>query len=90
MAEANLSSTSRGDLREAWRLGFSRNAAALLQIQRVFVPWDDKTFQAVLLACYRRSAPGCKVNERTVCAVLAEMDDDAVRAMGAQGGQDNG
>lgn len=58
--------------RDAWRNGFTANAADLLQIQRHFA--GEETFQAILRGTMRlwamRGARSERINSRTVEQVL--------------------
>ncbi len=60
---------------EAWRNGFSRNAADLLQIIRTFSTWTDVDFKQALVKCAKR-ARGERVKVSTVEQVLLEMQPE--------------
>ena len=59
---------------DAWRNGFSVNAADLLQLYRVFAPMSDDEFKHALVECAKRSR-GRQTNERTVGQVLQAIND---------------
>lgn len=65
-------------MNEPWRQHFSRNAGDLIAIHRWLC--GPAIAQRIMLACFARSPRATRVNEQTVCAVLAEMnvhvDDD--------------
>lgn len=54
---------------DAWRNGFTVNAADLLQIVRWAAQWNDETFKQVLVVVARRTR-GTRTNCRTVENVL--------------------
>jgi len=62
---------------DAWRNGFTANAADLLQIVRWAAEWSDETFKHVLLIIARRTR-GTHTNCRTVENVLAMMRADGL------------
>lgn len=59
---------------DAWRNGFSVEAADLLQIYRVFAPMDDAEFKQALVMCAKRSK-GRKTTVPTVEQVLQTIND---------------
>ena len=62
----------------AWREHFSRNAADLIQIHRVFC--GQSIAHRIMMECFKRSKRAQRINEATVCAVLSDLniqtDDD--------------
>jgi hypothetical protein len=59
---------------DAWRNGFSVNAADMLSIIRWACEWSDETFKHVLVIIARRTR-GTQTNLRTVEHVLDLMAD---------------
>ncbi len=59
---------------DAWRNGFSVNAADMLSIIRWTCEWSDETFKQVLVIIARRTR-GTQTNLRTVEHVLDLMAD---------------
>lgn len=62
---------------EAWRNGFTVNAADLLQCIRWGCQWSDETFKRVLVIIARRTK-GTHTNCRTVDRVLAMLSREGL------------
>ena len=59
---------------EAWRNGFSANAADLIAVM-VWAAWDFETFMRSLMLCGRYTR-GERTNERTALRVIQQINDE--------------